>query len=221
MGDFRRAQAMLKASYREQRIWLGVAALIAICAVVSGALILYWGHRGPRSDCDVVDDMTRQWNSDVAPAKTALSIDPSRREAVLIVAGAEESFSYVLRVSTRDLSSRSIQSALSGWADGTAEKAQSRRDAIRLTPTSATPNYGPAFAQASNDISAAARELSQECPAAEPHARCRIEGGPRNHFRTRPIRYTGAMGAAAAEVNALLDDGRGQVSMSSMAEHSR
>jgi hypothetical protein len=29
------------------------------------------------------------------------------------------------------------------------------------------------------------------------------------------------MGAAAAEVNALLDDGRGQVSMSSMAEHSR
>ena len=54
---------MVNASGREQRIWLGVAALIAICAIVSGALILCWGHRGPRSDCDVVGDMTRQWNS--------------------------------------------------------------------------------------------------------------------------------------------------------------
>ena len=80
---------MVNASCREQRLWFGVAALIAICAVVSGALILYWAHRGPRSDCDVVDDMTHQWNSDVAPAKTALSTDPSQREAVLVVAGAE------------------------------------------------------------------------------------------------------------------------------------
>src|SRR4051812_9836540 len=167
MDQVRRARAMVNASCREQRIWLGVAALIAICAVVSGALILHWGHRGPRSDCDVVGDTTLQWNSDVAPAKTALSTDPSQREAVLLVAGGEESFSYVLRASTRDLSSRSIQSALNRWADGLAKRAQSRRDAIRLTPTSATPNYGPAFAQASNDISTAARALSQECPAAE------------------------------------------------------
>ncbi len=167
MGNFRRAWAMVNASDREQRIWLGVAALIAICAIVSGALILHWGHRGPRSDCDVVGDMTLQWNSDVAPAKSALLTDPSQREAVLLVAGAEESSSHVLRASTRDLSSRSIQSALNRWADGLATRAQSRRDAIRLTPTTATPNYGPAFAQASNDISTAARALSQACPAAE------------------------------------------------------
>jgi hypothetical protein len=76
------------------------------------------GTSGPRSDCDVFGDMTLQWNSDVAPAKTALSTDPSQRDAVLIVAGAEESFSYALRASTRDLSSRSIQSALNRWADG-------------------------------------------------------------------------------------------------------
>jgi hypothetical protein len=118
MNELRRARAMVNASCREQRIWLGVAASTAICAVVSGALILYWGHRGPRSDCDVFGDMTLQWNSDVAPAKTALSTDPSQRDAVLIVAGAEESFSYALRASTRDLSSRSIQSALNRWADG-------------------------------------------------------------------------------------------------------
>jgi hypothetical protein len=167
MGNFRRAWAMVNASDREQRIWLGVAALIAICAIVSGALILHWGHRGPRSGCDVVGDMTLQWNSDVAPAKTALLTDPSQREVVLLVAGAEESFSHVLRASTRDLSSRSIQSALNRWADGLAMRAQSRRDAIQLTPTTATPNYGPAFAQASNDISTTARALSQECPAAE------------------------------------------------------
>jgi hypothetical protein len=109
MDELRRARAMVNASCREQRIWLGAAASIAICAVVSGAFILYWGHRGPRSDCDVVGDMTLQWNSDVAPAKTALSTDPSQRDAMLLVAGAEESFSYVLRASTRDLSSRSIQ----------------------------------------------------------------------------------------------------------------
>src|SRR5690242_5646849 len=147
---------MVNASCRERQIWLGVAALIAICAVVSGALILHWGHRGPRSDCDVVRDMTRQWNSNVAPPKTALSTDPSDREAVLVVARAEESFSYALRASTQDLSSRSIQSALNSWADGLAKRVQSRRDAIRLTPDHATPNYGPAFAQASNDISTAA-----------------------------------------------------------------
>jgi hypothetical protein len=158
---------MVNASCRERRIWSGVAALIAICTIVSGALILHWGHRGPRSDCDVVGDMTRQWNADVAPAKTALLIDPSQREAMLLVVGAEESFSHVLRASTRDLSSRSIQSALNRWADGLANRAQSRRDAIRLTPTTATPNSGPAFAQASNDISTAARALSQECPVAE------------------------------------------------------
>ena len=158
---------MVNASDREQRIWLGVAALIAICAIVSGGLILCWGHRGPRSDCDVVGDMTLQWNSDVAPAKTALLTDPSQREAVLLVVGAEESFSHVLRASTRDLSSRSIQSALNTWADGLAQRAQTQRDATRLTPTLATPDYGPAFTQASNDISTAARALSQECPTAE------------------------------------------------------
>jgi hypothetical protein len=158
---------MVNASCSEQRIWLGVAALIAICAVVSGALILNWGHRGPRSDCDVVDNMTRQWNSEVVPAKAALSTDPSQHEAVLVVARAEESFSYVLRASTRDLSSRSIQSALSTWADGIAKRAQSRRDATGLIRAFASPNYGPAFAQASNDISMAARALSQECPDAE------------------------------------------------------
>ena len=158
---------MVNASCREQRIWSGVAVLMAICTVVSGALILHWGHRGPRSDCDVVGDTTLQWNTDVAPEKTALLTDPSQREAVLLVAGAEESFSHVLRASTRDLSSRSIQSALNRWADSLAKRAQSRRDAMRLTPTNATPNYGPAFAQASNDISTAARALSQECPAAE------------------------------------------------------
>jgi hypothetical protein len=79
---------MVNASRREQRIWLGVVASIAICAVVSGALILHWGHRVPRSDCDVVGDMTLQWDSDVAPAKTALSTDPWQRDAVLLVAGA-------------------------------------------------------------------------------------------------------------------------------------
>ena len=164
MDERRRAQVMMNASCRERRIWLDVAALIAICAVVSGALILHWGHRGPRSDCDVVGDMTSQWNSDVAPAERALSTDPSQRETVLRVARAEQSFSNVLRASTRDLSSRSIQSALNSWADGTAKRAQSRRDAIQLTPT---PNYGPAFAQASNDMITAARALSQECPPAE------------------------------------------------------
>jgi hypothetical protein len=106
-------------------------------------------------------------NSDVAPAKTALSTDPSQRAAVLLVAGAGESFSYVLRASTRDLSARSIQSALNRWADGLAKRAQSRRDAVRLTATSTAPNYGPTFAQASNDTTTAARALSQECPAAE------------------------------------------------------
>jgi hypothetical protein len=158
---------MVNASHREQRIWIRGAMLIAVCAVVSGAMILHWGYRGPRSDCDVVGDMARQWNSDVVPAKTALSTDPSQREAVLRVARAEESFSYVLRASTRDLSSPLIRSALSTWADGTAQRARSRRDATRLTPTAAAPNYGPAFAQASSDMVAAARALSQECPAAE------------------------------------------------------
>src|ERR1700758_1713554 len=143
MDELLRARAMVNASCREQRIWLGAAVSIAICAVVPGALILYWGNRGTRSECDVVGDMTLQWNSDVAPAKTALSTDPSQRDAVLLVAGAEESFSYVLRASTRDLSARSIQSALNRWADGLAKRAQSRRGGIRLTATSATPNYGP------------------------------------------------------------------------------
>jgi hypothetical protein len=166
-GRVLKGTGMVSTSCTERRVWLGVAALMAICAVVSGALILSWGHRGPRSDCDVVGDMTRQWNSDVAPAKTALSADPSQRGAVLLVAGAEESFSRVLRASTRDLSSRSIQSALESWADGLAKKAESRRDTIRLTPSPASPNYGRAFAQASDDMSLATRALSQDCPTAE------------------------------------------------------
>ena len=151
-----------------RRAWLATALAVAVIAV-GGLTIGLLRHRTTRtadSDCRIVGELVRQWQSTVQQGQSWLEQRFGGTTEMLTVTDAEDATTAAIRGQIPLIASPSIAADLSLWADGIEKMARSQRDEVKHPNPDRDALPPQEYLRGSLESQHAGSSLQKACPAA-------------------------------------------------------
>lgn len=148
---------------RLRSLWLAIAVVVAI----SGAAVVLWTKTNSDSgtDCAVVEDIARQWNTTSASITDILLNGAGQPADYRTIADRQTEMAEKLRGAADSVASPDIKEQLNDWADGATDYAALQRGVAERAPGTPVPSQSDTdFERVAKSMIDAAGELGKICP---------------------------------------------------------